>query len=62
MSSKTKYNTLSAAATVATSRGLNTLITRIITPAEKKKKKKDLTREVLRDGRANKKRNYFLLA
>ena len=40
MSSKTKYNTLSAAATVATSGGLNTLITKIITPAEKKQNKK----------------------
>ena len=41
MSSETKYDTLSAAATVATSRALNTLITKIITLAKKETKRPD---------------------
>ena len=40
MSSKIKYNALSAAATIATSCSLNTAITNITTPAEKRWKKR----------------------
>ena len=58
MLSNTKYSTLSAAATVATSCGMNTLITNII-PA-KRREKKDLTLDVLRDPGANKKSNSMI--
>ena len=57
MSSKTTCNTLSAAAIVAISRGLNTLITKLI--LQLKRNKKGLTREALSDARSNKKGNFF---